>query len=76
MIFKKTVNLFPRVVYSLFLIIIPPMLQNILDRIFGSYNQKQLKKLDPLVQQVNLQEESFQNLSDEALKQKIFTVEN
>ncbi len=70
MIFKKTVNLFPRVVYSLFLIIIPPMLQNILDRIFGSYNQKQLKKLDPLVQQVNLQEESFQNLSDEALKQK------
>lgn len=46
------------------------MLQKVLDSIFGNYNEKQLRQLHPLVEEINAHEQEFQSLSDEDLKQK------
>ena len=42
----------------------------LLDRIFGSKNQKVLKKIQPLVHSINSLEETFSLLSDQDLKEK------
>jgi preprotein translocase subunit SecA len=43
---------------------------NLVQKIFGSQNDRELKKLSPLVDQINSLEESIQKLSDESLVQK------
>ena len=42
----------------------------LLDKIFGSKNQKVLKKIQPLVNSINSLEETFSLLSDQDLKEK------
>ena len=42
----------------------------LLDKIFGSKNQKVLKKVQPLVVAINSLETEYSNLSDEELKSK------
>ena len=42
----------------------------ILDKIAGDYNEKQLKELSPLVEQINAQCDEWDSLSDEEIKQK------
>ncbi len=46
------------------------MVQKIFDRLFGNYNQKQLKKLEPVVAQINARGETFAKLSDSQLKKQ------
>lgn len=46
------------------------MLQKAFESIFGSYNARQIKKLEKTVPFINACEEEFQKLSDTALKQK------
>ncbi len=43
---------------------------NLLKLLFGTKNQRDIKKLMPIVHRVNALEESYQSLSDEALKAK------
>lgn len=45
------------------------MLLNFLTRLFGSKNERELKKLDPLVQQINALEPAMEALTDEGLKE-------
>ena len=42
----------------------------VLDKIFGSKNQKILKKVQPLVRAINGLEEDYSRLQDEDLKNK------
>jgi preprotein translocase subunit SecA len=49
------------------------MVQKIFESLFGSYNQKQLKQLDPVVAQINKKGEALLSLSDDQLKQKFAT---
>ena len=42
----------------------------LLDKIFGSKNQKVLKKIQPLVNSINSLEEEYSKLTDEDLKKK------
>ena len=42
----------------------------LLDKIFGSKNQKVLKKIQPLVSSINSLEEDYASLSDEDLRKK------
>jgi preprotein translocase subunit SecA len=44
------------------------MIANFLTKIFGSKNQRELKKLDPLVQEINALEPTIQAMSDTVLK--------
>ncbi len=46
------------------------MLQKVFQSVFGSYNEKQLKSLQPLVDKIHHHESQFENLSDEDLKAK------
>ncbi|MEE4362508.1 MAG: preprotein translocase subunit SecA [Desulfotignum sp.] len=46
------------------------MVLNFFTKVFGSSNDRQLKKLDPLVQQINAFEPRIQQLSDEQMAQK------
>ena len=46
------------------------MITNLLAKVFGTANTRQLKKLRPIVQQINSFEPSIQALSDEELSQK------
>jgi preprotein translocase subunit SecA len=46
------------------------MLKKIIKKIFGDYNEKELKKKEPIVAQINEKEKEFQKLSDEQLKAK------
>ncbi len=46
------------------------MLQSLIDKIFGSHNEKVLKKFGKNVPLINTQEEEFQKLTDSELKQK------
>lgn len=46
------------------------MLQKILDSVFGNYNEKQLRKLEPLVEEINAKQEELAPLSDDQLKEK------
>jgi len=46
------------------------MLKKIIKKIFGDYNEKELKKKEPIVAQINEKEQEFQKLSDEQLKAK------
>ncbi len=46
------------------------MIQNFFDSLFGSYNSRQVKKLEPLVQEINDRVASFHDFSDEALQKK------
>ncbi|MFN2357332.1 MAG: preprotein translocase subunit SecA [Desulfotignum sp.] len=46
------------------------MVLNFFTKVFGSSNERQLKKLDPFVQQINALEPQMQQLSDEDMAQK------
>jgi preprotein translocase subunit SecA len=46
------------------------MIQKLLAKVVGTQNERELKRLRPLVAQVNALEPSIQTLSDEALRQK------
>ncbi|MBN2087778.1 preprotein translocase subunit SecA [Candidatus Peregrinibacteria bacterium] len=46
------------------------MLQKLSKLIFGDYNEKELKKKEPIVAQINEKELEYQSLSDEELKAK------
>jgi preprotein translocase subunit SecA len=46
------------------------MLQKIIKKIFGDYNEKELKKKEPIITQINEKEKEYQSLSDEQLKAK------
>lgn len=48
------------------------MIAKILAKIFGTQNERELKRLQPLVNHINELESSIQPLSDEELKQKTF----
>ena len=41
---------------------------SILNKIFGDPNEKELKKIQPIVDEINKLEEKFQGFSDEELK--------
>ncbi len=44
------------------------MLKKIITKVFGDYNSKELKKIEPLIVKINQKEEEYQKLSDEELK--------
>jgi preprotein translocase subunit SecA len=46
------------------------MLQKIFDSIFGNYNEKQLKKLAPLVEKIHEKQKQYESISDNQLKEK------
>ena len=46
------------------------MIGNILHKVFGSKNERELKKLEPIVDQINSLEPQIQSLSDDDLKAK------
>ncbi|MBV1869829.1 MAG: hypothetical protein KUG76_02895, partial [Gammaproteobacteria bacterium] len=46
------------------------MIGNILSKVFGSKNDRQIKKMRKTVQQINSFEEAYKALSDEALQAK------
>ncbi len=46
------------------------MIQDIFNKIFGSYNERQLKKTAPLVEDIKNKEKQFDVLSDKDLKEK------
>ena len=46
------------------------MLNWILDKFVGDYNSKQLKKIQPLIGQINEWYERFDSLSDQEIKDK------
>ena len=46
------------------------MINAVLKKIFGSKNERDIKKMLPLVQQINALEIEFQKLSDDQLKAK------
>ncbi|MCF7906198.1 preprotein translocase subunit SecA [Candidatus Gracilibacteria bacterium] len=46
------------------------MIQKFFDSVFGGYNEKQLRKLQPIVDEINAQEKELQAISEEALKKK------
>jgi len=46
------------------------MIQKLLAKVVGTQNERELKRLRPLVAQVNALEPSVQGLSDDALRQK------
>ena len=46
------------------------MLKKIINKIFGDYNEKEIKKKGPIVAQINEKEKEFQSLTDEQLKAK------
>lgn len=46
------------------------MFKKIIKKIFGDYNEKELKKKEPIIAQINEKEQEFQSLTDEQLKAK------
>ena len=48
-----------------------PMLQTLLAKVVGTQNDRELKKLRPLVAQINALEPSIQPLSDDALRDRL-----
>ena len=46
------------------------MIQNIFAKIFGTKHEREMKKIQPLVDQINSLESQMQNLSDDQLKAK------
>ena len=46
------------------------MVQKIFDALFGNYNQKQLKKMEPIVAQINKKGAHYEKLSDDELKKQ------
>ena len=44
------------------------MVLNLLTKVFGSQNERELKRLQPIVDQINALEPAIQALSDEELK--------
>lgn len=46
------------------------MLKFILSKIFGSQNERYLKSLQPIIEEINFYEKEFENLSDEEIKKK------
>lgn len=46
------------------------MLKKIVKKIFGDYNEKELKKKEPIIAKINEKELEYQSLSDEQLKAK------
>ena len=46
------------------------MIGNIFSKIFGSKNDRELKRMGKVVKQINALEEELQKLSDDELKQK------
>jgi preprotein translocase subunit SecA len=47
---------------------VPEMILNFLTKVFGSKNERELKKLQPLVEQINALEPEIQTMSNEKLK--------
>ena len=45
-------------------------MKNLLEKIFGSYSEKEVKRLEPIVDQIEALEEEYKKLSDEELKNK------
>ncbi len=45
-------------------------LQKTFEKIFGSYNSREIKKLEKIVPKINKQDEEFKKLTDEELRQK------
>ncbi len=45
-------------------------MKNLLEKIFGSYSEKEVKRLEPIVDQIEALEQEYQKLSDEELKNK------
>ena len=50
------------------------MLQNVLKKIFGTQNQRDLKRLEPSVAEINSREADLKPLSDEALRARTVTL--
>ncbi len=50
------------------------MILNFLTKVFGSQNERELRKLQPLVDQINALEEGVQALSDDELRRNTFTL--
>jgi len=46
------------------------MITNLLTKIFGSKNERELKRMQPLIHQINELEPDMQSMSDEQLKAK------
>ena len=46
------------------------MMNNVLKKVFGSRNDRELKRMGKVVKQINALEESMQGLSDEELAAK------
>ena len=46
------------------------MMNNVLKKVFGSRNDRELKRMGKVVKQINALEESLQGLSDEELAAK------
>ncbi|NLB35442.1 MAG: hypothetical protein GX817_06485, partial [Elusimicrobia bacterium] len=46
------------------------MIKSLLNKIFGTYSDKQVMKLEPILEQINSLEETIKLLSDEELKLK------
>ena len=46
------------------------MVQKILSKIFGTSHEREMKKIQPTVDKINLLEASVKNLSDDQLKAK------
>ena len=44
------------------------MVTNLLTKVFGSKNERELKKINPIVEQINALEPQMQSMSDDALK--------
>ncbi len=45
-------------------------MKSFLEKIFGSYSEKEIKRIDPIVDQIEALEEEYHKLSDEELKNK------
>ncbi|MCA0371145.1 MAG: preprotein translocase subunit SecA [Proteobacteria bacterium] len=52
------------------------MFENVLKRLFGSANEREIKKLAPLVKRVNSYEPTFEALTDAELREKTFEFKN
>ena len=46
------------------------MINKLVSKVFGTYNERQLKALVPIVEQIEALEEEYRHLNDAALKAK------
>ena len=50
------------------------MLKKIIKSLFGDFNEKELKKINPFIPEINQKEEEYQKLSDDELKESYIIV--